>query len=252
MDCSPVRARDSNCGNMLMIQRNLTIKNLILAALPGREYELLLTSLDSVSLSAGEKLYRSGDAIEYVYFPSDALISLVTHMKDGTTIEVGLIGRDGMVGIPVLLGDDIAFEEAIVQIAGGAMRMRSEVLKEGVKKNHNPLLTQLLLYTRALMKQVGRTAACNRVHTVEERLSRWLLMCHDRMESDELPLTQEFISNMLGTRRASVGTAAMGLQTEGLIRYSRGRISILDREGLEEASCECYGEASRVGQWLRC
>lgn len=226
-----------------MLQKSLSINNLILAGLPRKEYNRLLPDLEFVSLPPGEKLYKSGDAIEYVYFPSDGLVSLVTHMKDGTTVEVGIIGRDGMVGIPVLLGNDIAFEEAIVQIAGGAMRMRSNVFKEGLKNNHNSLLTHLLLYTRALMKQVERTAACNRIHTVEKRLSRWLLMCHDRMESDELPLTQEFISNMLGTRRASVGTAAIGLQTDGLIRYLRGNISILDREGLEEAACECYQAA---------
>jgi CRP-like cAMP-binding protein len=226
-----------------MFEKDGPIKNLILAALPHREYARLLADMESVSLSPGEKLYKSGDAIEYVYFPGHGLVSLVTHMNDGTTVEVGIIGRDGMVGIPVLLGDDIAFEEAVVQIEGGAMRMRSEVFKDGLRENHNPLLTGLLLYTRALMRQVGRTAACNRIHTVEERLSRWLLMCHDRMESDELPLTQEFISNMLGTRRASVGTAAMGLQTEGLIRYSRGHISVLDRAGLEETSCECYQAA---------
>ena len=223
-----------------MLQKRHPIKNLILAGLSSKEYGLLLPDLEFVPLPPGEKLYKSGDAIEYVYFPHEGLVSLVTHMNDGTTVEVGLIGRDGMVGIPVLLGDDIAFEEAIVQIAGDAMRMRSEIFKDGLKSNHNPLLTELLLYTRSLMKQVGRTAACNRIHTVEERLSRWLLMCHDRMESDELPLTQEFISNMLGTRRASVGTAATGLQTEGLIRYSRGHISILDRSGLEDTACECY------------
>ena len=226
-----------------MSEKGDLIKNLILAGLPRKEYAGLLSDLESVSLSPGEKLYRSGDVIEYVYFPGDGLVSLVTHMNDGTTVEVGIIGRDGMVGIPVLLGNDIAFEEAVVQIEGNALRMRSEVFKEGLKSNHNPLLTQLLLYTRSLMKQVGRTAACNRIHSVEERLSRWLLMCHDRMESDELPLTQEFISNMLGTRRASVGTAAMGLQTDGLISYSRGNISILDRGGLEEVACECYQAA---------
>ncbi|HEY0378006.1 MAG TPA: Crp/Fnr family transcriptional regulator [Pyrinomonadaceae bacterium] len=223
-----------------MPPKNLLIKNLILAGLPHTEYDRLLADLEPVALPSGEKLYKSGDAIEHVYFPGDGLVSLVTHMNDGTTVEVGIIGRDGMVGIPVLLGDDIAFEEAVVQIEGSAMRMRSEVFKESLRGNHSPLLTQLLLYTRALMKQVGRTAACNRIHTVEERLSRWLLMCHDRIESDELPLTQEFIAHMLGTRRASVGTAATGLQTEGLIRYSRGHISILDRPGLEEAACECY------------
>jgi CRP-like cAMP-binding protein len=223
-----------------MLEKGSPIKNLVLAGLPPKEYARLLPNLEYVLLPSGEKLYKSGDVIEHVYFPGDGLVSLVTHMNDGTTVEVGIIGRDGMVGIPVLLGDDIAFEEAIVQIGGDAMRMRSEVFKEGLKRNHSPLLTELLLYTRALMRQVGRTAACNRIHTVEERLSRWLLMCHDRMESNELPLTQEFISNMLGTRRASVGSAAMGLQTDGLIHYSRGHISILDRSGLEETSCECY------------
>jgi CRP-like cAMP-binding protein len=223
-----------------MLQKSPPIKNLILAGLPRKEYARLLPDLEAVALPPGEKLYKSGDAIEHVYFPGDGLVSLVTHMNDGTTVEVGIIGHDGMVGIPVLLGDDIAFEEAVVQIAGSALRMRSVAFKASLGTNHSPLLTQLLLYTRSLMKQVGRTAACNRIHTVEERLSRWLLMCQDRIESDELPLTQEFISNMLGTRRASVGTAATGLQTEGLIRYARGHISILDRVGLEETACECY------------
>jgi CRP-like cAMP-binding protein len=223
-----------------MLTTSPAIKNHVLAGLPGEDYARLLPDLEFVQLPPGEKLYKSGDAIEHVYFPGDGLVSLVTHMNDGTTVEVGIIGRDGMVGIPVLLGNDIAFEEAVVQIEGSGMRMRSAALKESLKGSHSPLLTQLLLYTRALMKQVGRTAACNRIHTVEERLARWLLMCHDRMESDDLPLTQEFISNMLGTRRASVGTAATGLQTEGLISYSRGHIKILDRVGLEESACECY------------
>ena len=230
-------------GNKPMPDKGDLVKNLILAALPHKEYARLVEDMEFVTLSPGAKLYKSGEVIEYVYFPGEGLVSLVTHMNDGTTVEVGIIGRDGMVGIPVLLGDDIAFEEAVVQISGDAMRMRSDVFKDGLRENHNPLLTELLLYTRALMKQVGRTAACNRIHTVEERLSRWLLMCHDRMDSDELPLTQEFISNMLGTRRASVGAAAMGLQTEGLIRYSRGHISILDRVGLEDTTCECYQAA---------
>lgn len=223
-----------------MPKKTAPIKNRILAALPRREYERLLPNLEFISLPLGVSLYKSGDFIEYVYFPNDGVVSLITHMKTGTAIEVGLIGIDGMVGIPVLLGDNIAFEEAIVQIAGSAMRMRSDVFREGLKSVHNPLLTQLLLYTRTLMKQVTQTAACNRLHTVEERLARWLLMCHDRVESDQLLLTQEFIANMLGTRRASVGSAAMALQAEGLIKYSRGHISILRREELEDFSCECY------------
>jgi CRP-like cAMP-binding protein len=223
-----------------MPKKQPAIKNQILAAIPKDEYERLLPNLEFVDMPLGQILYKSGDVIEHVYFPNDALISLVTHMKDGTTVEVGLIGKDGMSGIPVLLGDDISFEEAIVQIAGSAMRMRSDLLKKVLKKGHSPLLTELLLYTRILMKQVAQTAACNRRHTVKERLSRWLLMCHDRMETDELKLTQEYIADMLGSRRAGVSSAATGLQAEGVIRYSRGHISILKRRGLEGFACECY------------
>jgi CRP-like cAMP-binding protein len=221
-------------------KKNPPIKNRILAALPRREYEQLLPDLEVISLPLEVSLYKSGDFIEYVYFPTDGIVSLITHMKSGTAIEVGLIGIDGMVGIPVLLGDKIAFEEAVVQIEGSALRMKSEKLKHRLKKAHNPLLTQLLLYTRTLMKQVAQTAACNRLHTMEERLARWLLMCHDLVESNELSLTQGFIANMLGTRRASVGSAAGGLQEKGVIRYSRGRITILNRAKLEGCACECY------------
>lgn len=223
-----------------MPEEHFHADNLILNAIPIEEYERLLPHLEFVSLPLGETLYKSGDIIEHVYFPGSALISLVTHMKGGVRVEVGVIGRDGMVGIPVLLGDDIAFEEAIVQIAGGAMRMRSSVLKDVLKRGHSPLLTRLLLYTRILMKQVEQTAACNRLHTVEERLSRWLLMCCDRMEADELRLTQKFISGMLGIRAMDVHDATSHLQTEGLIRYSQDHISVLNRKGLEEFACECY------------
>ncbi|HZE71673.1 MAG TPA: Crp/Fnr family transcriptional regulator [Pyrinomonadaceae bacterium] len=217
-----------------------TIDNLILAALPREEFESLLPHLESVSLPVGEILYNSGDAVEYVYFPGTALISLVTHINDGLSIEVGIIGKDGMVGIPVLLGDDIAFEEALVQIAGSATRMRSNVLKEKLTQTHSPLLTLLLLYTRTLMKQVIQTAVCNRLHSEKERLSRWLLMSRDRVESNELPLTQHYVSDVLGLGRESVSNAALSLQAEGLISYSAGRISILNREKLEQVACECY------------
>lgn len=223
-----------------MPAKSLPPKNLILAALPRADYKRLLPHLELIPLSLGQSLYQSGDVIEYVYFPNDALVSLITHMQDGATIEVGLIGRDGMVGIPVLLGDEIAFEEAIVQIEGAAWRMRSNALKEVLKGLHSPLLTLLLLYTRTLMKQVTQTAACNRRHTAEKRLTRWLLLCHDRMDSNELALTQEFISKMLGMRRAGVSSAAISLQQEEFIRYARGHITILNRKGLEEFACECY------------
>jgi CRP-like cAMP-binding protein len=221
-------------------KESIPVKNELLAALPRAAYLRLIPHLESVSLALGASLYNSGESIEHVYFPEDALISLVTHMRDGETVEVGLIGRDGMVGIPVLLGDDIAFEAAVVQIAGSALRMPSATFKQLIKRGGSPLLTRLLLYTRVLMKQVAQTAACNGRHTAEKRLARWLLMCHDRAESDVLMLTQDFISDMLGLRRAGVSSAAVGLQEEGFIRYSRGRVTILKREGLEAFACECY------------
>jgi CRP-like cAMP-binding protein len=185
-------------------------------------------------------LYKGGEAIKDVYFPSTGIVSLVTHLKENVTIEVGVIGRDGMAGIPVALGDDIAFEEAIVQIAGDAMRLSSIDLKTELNLGDSALQVQLLLYARRFMKQVAQTAACNRVHTIEQRLSRWMLMCRERMESNYLPLTQEFISNMLGTRREGVSTAAGVLQRKGLIQYSRGQIRILDKKGLEAFACECH------------
>jgi CRP-like cAMP-binding protein len=161
-------------------------------------------------------------------------------MRDGANVEAGLIGRDGMVGVPVLLGNEIEFEEAVVQIAGGAMCMRYGAFKEELKTDGSPLLTQLLLYARDLMEQVEQTAACKRRHKVEKRLARWLLMCRDRTESDDLPLTQRFISDTVGTRRAGLSSAAVILREEGFIRYSRGHICILNRRGLEEFACECY------------
>lgn len=224
-----------------MPEKFIPVKNQILASLSRGEYTRLLAHLEPVSLQHGEELYKSGERIEHVYFPEDAVVSLVTHMREGATIEVGLIGRDGMVGIPVLLGDDIAFEAAVVQITGSAMRLKTSVLKERLKRSRNPLLVQLLLYTRTLMKQVAQTAACNSRHRVEKRLARWLLMCHDRVDSDELRLSQEFVSDMLGTRRGDVSSAAAVLQEEGFIRYAQGHINILKRERLEEFACECYG-----------
>jgi len=220
-----------------------TIENLILSAIDADEYARLLPDLEVLELPLGANLYKSGDAIEYVYFPRTTLVSLVTHMKTGRAIEVGVIGRDGMVGIPVLLGDDIAFEQAVVQLAGSAVRMRSTVLKEAVQRRSSSLLTLLLLYTRSLMKQVMQTAACNRTHNERERLARWLLMCRDRMETDDLPLTQDFLSDLLALPRASLTNAATEIQTKGLIRYTPGSIKILKRERLEAFACECYRDS---------
>jgi CRP-like cAMP-binding protein len=222
------------------MNREYDCANLILRELPVNEYERLLPHLEQVSLPVGATLYNSGDVVEYVYFPNEALVSLVTHINDGLNVEVGIIGRDGMVGIPVLLGDDIAFEEALVQVAGSAVRMKSNILKAILTERHSPLLTLLLLYTRTLMKQVVQTAVCNRLHSDKERLARWLLMCSDRVEADELRLSQNFVSDVLGERRESVTEAAIDLQAENIIRYAPGSISILQRQKLEELACECY------------
>ena len=214
-------------------------QNKILAALPGKEYDRLSAHLTPVSFSSGETLYQEDDSIEYAYFPNLSVVSLVTHMKAGTSVEVGLVGNEGMVGLSVALGDDVAQNHAIVQIADGAMRIGTRELKKELKRG-GQLQGLLLRYSLTLLKQVSQTAACNRNHNLGERLARWLLLCHDRVGGSELRLTQEFLAQMLGTRRSRVSEAAVTLQHAGLIRYSRGVINILDREGLEQFVCECY------------
>jgi len=180
-----------------------------------------------------------GGTVNHAYFPSNALISLVTEMSDGKIIEVGLIGNDGMSGLPALMGEPTSPERAIVQIPDGGVRVPLKVIKDEFMRGGH-LQRLLLSYARKFMRQVAQTAACNASHTAEERLSRWLLMCHDRIDGGELLLTQEFIAEMLGTRRATVSLAAMVLQEDGLIQYNRGHIKIMDRPGLEGFTCECY------------
>lgn len=215
------------------------IQNKILAALPAKDYARLVPHLELVSLPLGQVLHKSEDRIKYVYFPNSGVVSFVAHMKEGASIEVGLAGNEGMVGLPILFGDDVSQNEAVVQIADGAMRMKASALIEELK--HDGELEPLLMrYALSLMKQVSQTAACNRNHHIAQRLARWLLTCHDRVNGDELKLTQEFIAEMLGTRRSGVSEAATMLQEGGLIRYSRGQIKILDRPGLEKFACECY------------
>lgn len=215
------------------------IQNRILAALPAAEFQRLSRHLTPVSLPLGETIYEPESSINEVYFVSTGVVSLVAHLKDGGSVEVGLVGNDGMVGLPVVLGDNISPNEAIVQIADGAMRMSANVLRDELKKD-GILLSLLLRSTLATLKQVSQTAACNGSHTVGERLARWLLMCHDRVPGDELKLTQEFIAQMLGIRRSGVSEAAVILQAKGLISYSRGNITIINRAGLEKFTCECY------------
>ncbi len=215
------------------------IPNKILAALPAKEYERLFPHLEQIPLPLGQVLYETDDEIHQVYFPSGSVVSLVKHMKKGASVEVGIIGREGMVGVSVVLGDGISSNQAIVQLADGAMRLSAVALKKELSQG-GQLQPLLLRFTQTLLKQVSQTAACNRTHHIGERLARWLLTTQDRVDSDVLVLTQEFIAEMLGTRRSGVTEAAIILQDRGLIRYVRGRITILNRAGLEAFACECY------------
>ncbi|HEY9876149.1 MAG TPA: Crp/Fnr family transcriptional regulator [Candidatus Obscuribacterales bacterium] len=215
------------------------IENRLLAALPAEDYQRLVPHLELVPLKFQQVLYEPGEPIAYVYFPHRAIISLLSTMEDGTTVEVGLVGIDGMVGTAVILGGNTTTTLANVQVAGYGMRMKAERLKSEFNRG-GALQSLLLLYTQALITQVSQIAACNRLHTLEERLARWLLTIQDRVQSEDLPLTQEFISQMLGTRRSGVTVAAGTLQQAGMICYTRGKITILNRQALEATTCECY------------
>ena len=215
------------------------IENQLLSALPAEEYQRLLPNLERISFSLGEVVYDLGGRLDYIYFPTNSVVSLLSGMEDGTTAEMGLAGNDGVVGVALFLGGNTTPNRAVVQIAGGAYRMKAKLLQEEFARG-GPLQRLLLRYTQALITQISQTAVCNRLHSVEKRLCRWLLLSHDRVKSDDLLMTQEFISNMLGGRRESVTVAAGRLQDAGLIHYARGRIKIRDRKGLEAAVCECY------------
>lgn len=214
--------------------------NRLLAMLPTDEYERLLPHLESVSLALGEVIYESGGRQSYIYFPTTAIISLLYLMENGSSAEMGVAGNDGLVGIALFMGGDTVPNRAVVQSAGDALRMKTKVLQEEFARG-GTFQRLLLRYTQALMTQMSQTAVCNRLHTVEQQLCRWLLLSRDRLNTDELVMTQELIANMLGVRREGVTHAAQRLQETGLISYARGRIKIRDRRGLEAAVCECYG-----------
>ena len=214
-------------------------KNRLLAALPKEEYERLLPKPEPISLNFKEVLYQPNEPIQYVYFVNHGVVSLLTIMEDGTVVEIATVGNEGMAGLPVFLGGDTIPYNAMVQIPGDAVRMKTDVFKDLVNQGSS-LHGLLQRYTQALLNQISQSAACNRVHSIEERCCRWLLMTRDRVDSDNFPLTQEFLSQMLGVRRPSVSVVASILQKAGLIGYQRGRMTILDRHGLEAASCECY------------
>lgn len=214
-------------------------KNHLLAALPDEDYQRLLPHLEEVKLPLRKILYEPGETPKAVYFPNHAMVSLVATMEDGATVEVGLVGIEGVIGLPIVLGGRATVYQAIVQLPGTGVKLDAEVFRAEFERG-GYLQRLVLLYTQALLTQVSQNAVCNRLHTIDERLARWLLSVQDSLEADELPLTQEFISQMLGTRRASVTVSAGNLQEQGVISYSRGKITILNRERLREKSCECY------------
>src|SRR5688500_935280 len=213
--------------------------NRLLAALPRDEYRRLIPNLELVPLVFGEVIYKAGDLIRHVYFPTGGVLSLLAAAEEGSTLEVGIVGREGMAGLPVFMGVKTSRDCAVVQGAGAAMRMKAPAFRRECT-NGNSLAGLLRRYTHSRLTQVSQGAACTRFHSIEARLARWLLMTHDRMERDDFQLTQEFLSNMLGVRREGVNKAAGALQQRNLISYSRGTLTTLDRAGLEAVSCCCY------------
>ncbi len=212
----------------------------LLALLPQDERDRLSPFLHEVSLRQNDELVEAGYPIEHVWFPHDCVTSTVVDSAEGATIEVGLMGYEGMVGLSLLLGKRISNTTVIVQVAGRATKMAAADFIRHVVQRRGNLFDRLLQYTDAFMAMVAQTAACNSLHSIDERLARWILMVHDRVERNEILLTQEFLAYMLGVRRPSVSLAASGLQQMGLISYSRGHMTIRDRHGLEERACPCY------------
>ena len=213
--------------------------NHLLAALPAYIQQSWLPQLEPVQMPLGEVLYESGVALGHVYFPTTAIVSLLYVMEDGASAEIAVVGNEGIVGISLFMGGESTPSRAVVQSAGQGFRLKAQVLKEEFNRA-GPVLHLLLRYTQALITQMAQTAVCNRHHSLDQQLCRWLLLSLDRLQGDELVMTQELIANMLGVRREGVTEAALKLQSAGLIRYARGRITVLDRAGLEQRTCECY------------
>lgn len=214
-------------------------KNLLLHALPDAEWERWEHEVEEVDLPLGKVLYESGSTMSHVYFPTTAIISLLYVMEDGSSAEIAVVGNEGIVGVSLFMGGETTPSRAVVQSAGKGFRLSAQRMKTEFNRA-GPVLHLLLRYTQALLTQMAQTAVCNRHHSLDQQLCRWLLLSLDRLQGDELVMTQELIANMLGVRREGVTEAALKLQRAGLIRYSRGHICVLDRPGLEERSCECY------------
>ncbi len=215
------------------------LDNHLLAALPNDELALFQSKLVPVSLKLGTVLYEAGDRLDYAYFPTTAIVSLLYVMENGATAEIGMVGNDGILGIALFMGGDTTNSRAVVQSAGEAFKIKAQDLKTEFGRG-GTFQTMLLRYTQALMTQISQTAVCNRLHSVEQQLCRWLLLSHDRLNSDKLIMTHDLISNMLGVRREGITLAAQKIAEKGLITNTRGTIMLIDRQGLENAVCECY------------
>jgi CRP-like cAMP-binding protein len=219
-------------------------QNRLLSMMPAADFDQLKPHLVEVTLEYKMSLYEADRPIEYVYFPVSGVASLVSTMSDGASAEIGTIGNEGVVGVPVILGDTTAPTNVYVQVPGTGLRLRARVLS-GLLATSTATRALMLNYVHAFFNQVAQSAACNHFHSVDQRCCRWLLMTHDRVQSNEFMLTQEFLAMMLGVRRAGVTEAARKLKRLGLIGYARGHVTILDRAGLEKSSCECYTISKR-------
>ena len=224
-------------------------QNLLLAALPATEFGRLAPHLELVPMALGASLYESGTRLHHVYFPTTSIVSMLYVLEDGSSAEIAVVGNEGILGISLFMGGETTPSRAVVQSAGHGYRLKAALLKREFNRA-GPVLHLLLRYTQALITQMAQTAVCNRHHSVEQQLCRWLLLSLDRLSSNRLVMTQELIANMLGVRREGVTEAAGKLQDAGLIRYSRGRIEVLDRTALEARSCECYAVVKRESDRL--
>lgn len=227
-----------------MTESPFPLHNQLLAALSGEVQDRLFPELERVALPLGKVINEAGDTPSNVYFPVDAIVSLIYIMENGASAEIAVVGREGIVGVSVFLGGESTTSQAVVQSAGYAYRLSRQSLKDEFSR-HGELMDLMLRYTQALITQMAQTAACNRHHTISQQLCRWLLLSMDRLEGNQLLMTQELIANMLGVRREGVTEAAGRLYKLGVIQYNRGRIEVLDRPALERMSCECYAAVKR-------
>jgi CRP-like cAMP-binding protein len=246
---APAVCTDPGRSGALMATSSDPLQNRLLAALPPEEWARWRPALEPVDMPLGAVLYESGMTMSHVYFPTTSIVSLLYVLKDGASAEIAVVGHEGIVGISLFMGGETTPSRSVVQSAGQGFRMRGHLLKEEFSRS-GPVLHLLLRYTQALITQMAQTAVCNRHHSLDQQLCRWLLLSLDRLHTPELVMTQELIANMLGVRREGVTEAAANLQRAGLIKYRRGHITVVDRKGLEQRTCECYSVVQKEYQRL--